>query len=319
MGRFLHSVGVYILLLYNLYSSFQYFVDSTLIHNNRRGESVISSLSHGKENARTTVLDQRYRSPPFGSKSPPLTIPQQDNLGVIPDGSLSDKVDCTPLWVEDGHDRSSSLIALPTLRAASSSSTFDFPTTRASTPLIRPDSPILTNSVYAQATHALDVPSTQLDGLESTVDVPRDPDGSESPSSLDQIFRHRDEVNKRIAALRELSPPCSILYGGFSTLDLQAGDIPASTTPSNNSLLSLSVFPDPPSNLMGFVEAIDSNTVDIITIRPSDPSSQAGRKRFTTSSILSAEMLWPGLRPGGLESMDSTQWDVTSFIRSESG
>ena len=295
-----------------------------MIYNDRRGEPVISSLSHGKENARTTVLDQRYRSPPFISKPPPLTIPQQDDLGAILDGSPSDEVDCTPLWVEDGYDRSSSLIVLPTLRVASSSSTFDFPTTRASTPLIRPDSPILTNSVYVQgtqqvATHALDVPSTQFDGLESTVDVPRDPDGSGSPSSLDQIFRHRDEVNKRIAALRELSPPCSILYGGFSTLDLQPGDIPASTTPSNNSLLSLSVFPDPPSNLMGFVEAIDSNTVDIITIRPPDPSFQVGRKRLTTSSILSAEMLRPVLRPGGLESMDSTQWDVTSFIRSESG
>ena len=136
-----------------------------------------------------------------------------------------------------------------------------------------------------------------LDGVESTalgLGMPQDSDSARSLSSLDQIFRHRDEINKRIATLRELSPPCSVLYGGFSVLDPPQTDIPASTTPSNNSILSLSVFPDPPSNLQGLFH----------------PTSR--------SSILSTETLQPrGLLCGGLEPM-SAQWDVTSFIRSES-
>jgi len=190
-------------------------------------------------------------------------------------------------------------MGLPILNALSpSSSTFDFSTTRASTPVVRPDSPILAGSCYVQGTQhvATDIPSTQVDGVESTalgLDMPKDSDSARSLSSLDQVFRHRDEVNKRIAALQEFSPPCSVLYGGFGVLDPPQTDVPASTTPSNNSILSLSVFPDPPSNLQGFFHNI------------------------SRSSFLSTETLQPCLLHGGLEPM-SAQWDVTSFIRSES-
>ncbi len=299
MGRLLHAAGVYILLLYNLYSSFQDFVDSTLICNKRLDERVVSGPQpHRKENSRTTVLNQR---PPLRSESRPmssLTIPRQDIPQAKPFGSPNDNVDSPRVW-EDCQDRSSSLMGLPILNALSpSSSTFDFSTTRASTPVVRPDSPILAGSCYVQGTQqvATDMPSTQFDGVESTafgLDMPKDSDSERSLSSLDQIFRHRDEVNKRIAALRELSPPCSVLYGGFSVLDPLQMDIPASTTPSNNSILSLSVFPVPPSNLQGFFHNI------------------------SRSSFLSTETLQPCLLHGELEPM-SAQWDVTSFIRSES-
>jgi hypothetical protein len=173
-----------------------------------------------------------------------------------------------------------------------SSSAFNVSTTRASIIVVRPDSPILTSSVsYVQdtpqvATHTLDVQSTQCDGLESTafgLEPPQDSERSDlrrSLISLDNILRHRDEVEKSIAALREVSPPCSFLYGGFSALDPPPTDIPASRTPSGNSMLSLSVFPDPPSNSKGFVNVVDSNRVDIITIRPPQPSFQLRRKRF---------------------------------------
>ena len=333
LGCFLHAIGIYILLLYNLFLTFQDFVESTLIHNTRWDKPVLFGARFlGKEIAQTTVPNQIYRRPPFRSRlylwMDKCILPQDIRRPKVVKLS-DDQLDPIPRFgIGNGHHRSSSLIAVPPSTVHSPSpSIFEISMTRASTPVTRPDSPILTGSLLCfQGTQQVDihveVASPRLDGLAYMAlnqDIPQNSGDSQSISSLDKILRHRDEVEKSIAALRELSPPCSVFYAG---LDRSPTGISSTSARSNNSIFSLSVFPDPPSK----GDVVHSNEVEIVALQPSQSSVQKRKKRFngfrplriSGGSFASPEMLQPAsLLCSSKHESAGTQWDVTSFIGSK--
>jgi hypothetical protein len=309
LGRFLYGIGIYILLLYNLYTGVQDFVDCSLISNKRWNQPVASSAQfHGKE---APVPESTYRRPPFRPKSLSLSYladPSQDIRREKSAGLSSHEVHC--ISIGDGRYRTSSSIEVP----FNSPCTSVFDMARASTPMIRPDSSIMTRDIWR-------VPTPELLSQTGCPCLDQDRQDSASPtgksiSSMDKLLRHRDEVDTSIVALRKPSRPCSAVFrAGLAAIEPVLASIPTSMseeTPSRNSTgtLSLSKFPDPP-----IVRCLDSKKVEILTFRP---PSRRKRFRISGSNILLPETFRPNslLRPGKLEST-STQWDVTSFIGSE--
>jgi len=186
-------------------------------------------------------------------------------------------------------------------------------------PLDRESLQVITE-VRAESPDQFDVLAYAIFGQEERKNQENDAQSRQSVSPLDEIIRQQNELDERIAALQaELLVAAWPLHPESSEFPQVPTDSVRSTltnsvitTPtegtSNNSVFSLSIFPEPPVGTMN-----ENPDRDNIVNRHAPSRSRKKNKRFNNTQTSPRTSI---SRRNRFNST-GTQWDVTSFIGSE--
>ncbi|PPQ67360.1 hypothetical protein CVT24_011543 [Panaeolus cyanescens] len=330
LGRFLRAVEVYILVIYNLHATF-FSGHRQWIHASLRPQSPIDVFPLEKSPGLLPIAVRSSRNIQMPNRMEndalPKQSPQHKSLHRItfPESKLQPTFGMANLTLNNMPINQETFSAATASRAPSStiaisSEAFQNRGARSSPSLDQ--SSIIDMTYYSEPMPGnAQLMTGLIDGKRSSAGVVEG-EKPASVTSLDELFRQRNEMDRNIAALRLEATQSQVLSGdNYSTIGepaqstIRQSSLTRSESFSGRSEFSLSVFPEPPA----------ASSTDIATkyVVIDSPTSINQRNTYTmslgpiavTSEVVDSNGS-AALRdiPQGGKDVSAGELDVTSFI-----